>query len=115
MRFIVDESTGQGVANFLKALGHDVAVVAEEMLQAEDQDILARAVADARIVVTNDKDFGDLVFRNGLPHAGILLLRLVNESAANRIAVVKSVLEGHAADLPFRRCHGHPRSHTQIA
>jgi hypothetical protein len=28
---------------------------------------------------------------------------------------VKSVLEGHAADLPFRRCHGHPRSHTQIA
>jgi predicted nuclease of predicted toxin-antitoxin system len=41
-----------------------------------DNDILAWAVADQRLVITMDKDFGELVFRSGLPHAGILLLRL---------------------------------------
>ena len=82
MRFLVDESTGAAVAEFLRGQGHDVVAVAEITPQAIDQDILQSALADQRIVITNDKDFGDLVFRSGLAHAGVVLLRLRDESAA---------------------------------
>lgn len=100
MQFLIDESTGAAIAEFLRGLGHDALAVAEVMPQAKDEDILARAVAEGRIVVTNDKDFGELVFRSGLPHAGVLLLRLQDESSANRVAVVRAVLENLADQLP---------------
>src|SRR5437773_2002892 len=99
MRFLVDESSGAAVAEFLREQGHEVLAVAEAMPQAEDADILEKACSDRSIVVTNDKDFGELIYRSGHPHAGILLLRLRDESAANRVAVVKSVLKRHAGDL----------------
>jgi predicted nuclease of predicted toxin-antitoxin system len=99
MRFLVDESTGAAVAELLRDEGHEVLAVAHAMPQAEDAEILDKACADRYIVVTNDKDFGELVYRSGHPHAGIVLLRLRDESAANRVAVRKSVLEHHAADL----------------
>ena len=99
MRFLVDESTGAAVAQFLREQGHEVVVVAEVMPQAKDVAILRKAVDKKLIVVTNDKDFGDLVFRSGEEHAGILLLRLRDESAANRVHVVKQVLEKHADEI----------------
>jgi len=99
IQFVVDESTGTAVAEYLRSSGHDVLVVAETMPQADDAAILARATAEGRIVITNDKDFGELVFRNGQAHQGILLLRLRDESAANRVQVVKSVLDGYANRL----------------
>ena len=99
MRFMVDESTGQAVAEFLRGEGHDVLVVVESLPQANDDDILQRAVTEGRIVVTNDKDFGDLVFRSGLSHTGVVLLRLKNDGAANRVAAVRAVLERHADAL----------------
>ena len=99
MRFIVDESTGTAVVEYLRSIGHDVLAVAEMMPQADDRDILARAVSEGRILVTNDKDFGELVFRNGRAHHGVVLLRLHDESAANRVRVMTAVLEQYADRL----------------
>lgn len=102
MRFVVDESTGVSVVEYLRSVGHDVLAVAEAMPQADDQDILGRAVSEGRIVVTNDKDFGELIYRSGYEHCGVLLLRLRDESPSSRVRVVKAVLaqygdrlEGH--------------------
>jgi predicted nuclease of predicted toxin-antitoxin system len=92
MDFIVDECTGAAVAEDLRAAGHDVVVVAESMSQADDQTILNRAFDENRILITNDKDFGELVFRQGFLHHGVLLLRLQDDSSANRVRVVKTVL-----------------------
>ena len=97
MRLIVDESAGSAVAVLLRDLGHDVLVVAESMPQADDSAILARAVQELRVVITNDKDFGELVFRSGLAHVGVVLLRLRDESSTNRVAVMQAVL-GQCAD-----------------
>jgi len=97
--FIVDESTGAAVVNYLRSIGHDVLAVAEAMPQANDQDILARAAIEKRILITNDKDFGELVFRSDQAHHGVLLLRLRDESPANRVRVVKAVLEQYADRL----------------
>ena len=99
MRFIVDESTGAAVVRHLHAAGHDVLAVADEMPQAGDPDVLARAAHEGRILVTNDKDFGELIFRSGQAHSGVLLLRLQDESSANRVRVVQTVLERYADRL----------------
>jgi predicted nuclease of predicted toxin-antitoxin system len=63
MQFVVDESTGSAVVDYLRSLGHDVLAVAEAMPQADDSDILDQAAIEERILITNDKDFGELVFR----------------------------------------------------
>ena len=76
MLFIVDESTGAAVVEFLRGLGHDVLAVSESIPQADDSVILDWAVKDKRILITNDKDFGELVFRSDVVHACIVLLRL---------------------------------------
>ena len=102
MRFIVDESAGFSVANYLRSLNHDVLIVAEAMPEADDSDILARAVTEERIVVTNDKDFGELVFRSGQPHHCIILLRLQDEGVTNRVRVITALLNQYTEWLPDR-------------
>ena len=99
MRFMVDESAGTAIVEYLRSIGHDVLPAAETMPEAEDQNILARAMSEGRILVTNDKDFGELVFRSGQAHHGVFLLRPHDESPANRVRVVKAVLEQCAERL----------------
>jgi predicted nuclease of predicted toxin-antitoxin system len=99
MKFIIDESTGKAVAQFLREIGHDVVAVTETIPATEDRDILIKAASEGRIVITNDKDFGELIFRSGYAHNGVLFLRLQDESAANRVHVVKAVLEQYADSL----------------
>jgi predicted nuclease of predicted toxin-antitoxin system len=99
MRFLVDESTGVAVVKHLRAAGHDVISVAEEMFQAEDAEVLARAVAEDCILISNDKDFGDLVFRGLQGHKGVILLRLKEDSTPNRIRVLEHLLDHHADRL----------------
>jgi predicted nuclease of predicted toxin-antitoxin system len=94
MKFLVDECTGAAIVQFLRNPGYDVVAVAEEMPQAEDEEILARAVAEDRILVTNDKGFGEKVFRERHPHRGVILLRLADERPANRVRVMRALLEG---------------------
>jgi predicted nuclease of predicted toxin-antitoxin system len=99
MQFIVDESTGSAAVEYLRSADHDVLAVAEAMPQASDEDILARALGEERILVTNDKDFGELVFRSRQGHHDVILLRLHDESSANRVRVLEAVLAQHADRL----------------
>jgi predicted nuclease of predicted toxin-antitoxin system len=99
MRFLVDESTGAAVVEYLRRNDHDTLAVAEAMPQADDRDVITRAASEERVLITNDKDFGELVFRSGWAHHGVLLLRLHDESPSTRLNVIKSVLERYADKL----------------
>lgn len=77
MKFLANENISSGVIMGLRNLGHDVLSAKESMPSAPDEEILAQAVSENRIVVTHDKDFGELAYRWGLPPGGgIILLRL---------------------------------------
>lgn len=77
MRFLADESLERASVDAVRALGHDVTWVAEDTPSLPDEDVLARAVATNRILITADKDFGDLVFMRRLPATpGVILLRI---------------------------------------
>ena len=99
MRFMVDACTGPSVARWLRSLGHRVFSVHEKARGATDDVILTRARHGKYILITNDKDFGELVFHIGRPHRGIILLRVRNESVENKIAVLKQILEIHGDRL----------------
>jgi predicted nuclease of predicted toxin-antitoxin system len=75
MKFIVDECTGSNVANFLLKNNFDVISVFDEFRSASDEFILAKCYNESFIIITSDKDFGEMVFRQNLKHCGIILLR----------------------------------------
>jgi predicted nuclease of predicted toxin-antitoxin system len=62
MRFLADEGVDGGIVKTLRDEGHDVRWTAEELEGQKDAVVLAAAVKDARILITEDKDFGELVF-----------------------------------------------------
>ena len=58
-----------------------------------DDTVLQIATTDDRILITNDKDFGEMIFREGRPHRGVILLRLEDERPHNKIAVLRRLIE----------------------
>ena len=82
MKFLLDENIDARLLPFLLDLGHDVTSVAKDYLYGLlDEDVLALAHQEQRILLTNDRDFGELIFLQGLPHSGILLFRLAPNDA----------------------------------
>ena len=102
MRFLVDECTGPAVARWLEERDHDVFSVYDEAPGIPDEEVLQRAYREQRILVTNDEDFGEKVYRERRPHSGVVLLRLGNERSGNKIAVLRHLLDEYAARLPSR-------------
>lgn len=73
MRFLLDESADFPLADVLSQLGHDVKAIARDYPNAlKDEVVLAIANEDERIHITNDHDFGELIFRRQLSHAGVM-------------------------------------------
>jgi len=65
----------------------------------EDDEVIAKAFAENWILITNDKDFGDKIYRERRPHKGVVLLRLEDERSVNKIAILQRLLEGYAERL----------------
>lgn len=99
MRFLVDECTGPAVARWLREQNHDVFSVYEEARGADDDDLIRKAFAENWILITNDKDFGEKVYREQRAHRGVILLRLEDERSSNKIATIQRLLEGYADQL----------------
>jgi predicted nuclease of predicted toxin-antitoxin system len=74
MRLLADESCDFAVVRSLRAAGHDVKAVAEVSPRAQDSDVIRIAAGENRILLTEDKDFGRLVYA-GAPSAGVILIR----------------------------------------
>jgi len=100
MRFLVDECTGPGVAAWLRSEGHGVFSVFDEAQGIADEIVLTKAFSENWILITNDKDFGEMIFRERRQHHGIILLRLSDERSANKISVLKHLIENYSDKLP---------------
>ena len=72
MRFIADEGVDRSLVMFLRHDDHDVFYFAETDCGTEDEAILTLAKAENRILITRDKDFGELVYRMKRLHSGII-------------------------------------------
>jgi len=99
MRFLVDECTGPAVARWLREQNHEVFSVYDESPGITDDEVIKRANLEDWILITNDKGFGEKVFRERRPHKGVVFLRMQNERAANKIAILKRLLDNFADQL----------------
>src|SRR5205807_65552 len=95
-----DESVDVRVADYLRTLAHDVMVVAEDYEPSiPDPEVLAIARHEQRTLITNDRDFGELIFRQQEPPTGVIYLRLGTFDLASIVARLSDVLETHADRL----------------
>lgn len=81
----MDECTGTAVAEWLLTQNHEVFSVYDEARGLDDDGVVQKAYAENWILITNDKDFGEKVYRELHPHKGVVLLSLDVERAAYKI------------------------------
>jgi len=97
MRIITNENISGTVIRLLRESGHDVVSVKESLKGASDATILKRAQADRRLLITHDKDFGELAFRFRLPaESGVVVFRLSGRSPEADSRRILEVLEARS-------------------
>lgn len=98
MKFLLDVcASSHSLRALLMNLGHDVQLAGEKGLSVSDEEILGLAHQDGRLVITLDKDFGELVFVQRRPHAGII--RFLDMPIAEQVAAMQELLSSYRADL----------------
>ena len=100
MNFLVDRCAGRKLTQWLQSQGHDALDARELGPDPGDRALLERAVSENRILITMDKDFGELIHLHGRPHAG--LIRLPDVRIAQRIALVEDLILNHLQALDER-------------
>jgi predicted nuclease of predicted toxin-antitoxin system len=100
VRFLVDECTGSFVARWLSSEGHDVFSVFDQARGIDDEAVIQKAYAENRILITNDKDFEEKVYRDRHLHHGVILMRLENERSSVKIETLRRLLELYSDRLP---------------
>ena len=99
LKFLADESLEYSIVLYLRKSGYDVVSVAEDFPSEKDKVILKRAYREDRIIITNDKDFSDLVFLNKLGHKGVVLLRFRSENVETKIEFLESFLKNYSSKI----------------
>ena len=99
MNLVADESVDRPIVDRLRRDGHEVLYVAEPSPGIDDDAVLGRANEHGALLITADKDFGELVFRLGRVHAGVMLLRLSGVPPRTKAQIVSEVLSSHGDGL----------------
>ena len=119
MRILANENFPGDAIAALRQRGHDVAWIRTDAPGSSDRQVLARAETEDRVLITFDKDFGELAFRAKLPAStGIILFRISAPSSARVARVAAAALEsrtdwaGHFAVIEDTRIRMTPLPHA---
>lgn len=99
MRFLADESCDFAVVRVLRTAGHDVLAVSEFMQRSADHELMDMAHKERRILLTEDKDFGWLVFVAHAESAGVVLIRFPAEARRTLATSVAQVVTERGMEL----------------
>lgn len=100
MNFVADESVDQQIVNKLREDGHSVIYVAEMDPGIPDEDVIGLANQQPAILITSDKDFGELVFRQALATHGVVLIRLAGLSQSRKAEILSSAIRERSSEIP---------------
>ena len=101
MNFVADEGIDRQIVDRLRRDGHEILYVAEMEPSISDEEVLNRANEKSALLITADKDFGEMVFhQNLLTVGGVVLLRLLGLSPERKAEIVSKVIENRIGDLP---------------
>lgn len=99
IKFIVDVGVGKSIENYLRDKGYDSKAVREIDPAMSDDDIIRLAATEKRMVVTMDKDFGELVYHSCMDHYGVLLLRLEDATVPEKLQIIKFLLNSYSSKM----------------
>ena len=99
MKFLADENLDAPIVKELRANGFDVLFILESHSGIDDEDVLSIAKSQDRLLITQDKDFGELVFRLNQIHAGVILVRLGGISPSQKASIVTYTVLTHLNEL----------------
>lgn len=100
MKFLADAHISLQMVEMLRSVGHDCADASAIPPRMQDIDVLRMAASESRVVLTADKDFGELVFVHAIPCPGVVLVRVSLAEEADRVAHVRSVWTTVLSRLP---------------
>jgi predicted nuclease of predicted toxin-antitoxin system len=104
LKFIVDVGISKKVEQWLQNHGYDIKSIRDINPRMSDKEILKMATSERRMVITMDKDFGELVYNSGLPHSGVLLLRLEEARSVEKVKIIEKILERYSDKLSNNFC-----------
>ena len=99
MDLVADENVDAPIVAALRAAGHRTVYVQELDPGIDDDEVLDLANRSGALLLTSDKDFGELVFRQGLVHAGVILYRLAGFTGECKAAAILNLLRTHGDAL----------------
>jgi len=99
MNLVADENIDRGIVERLRLDGHQVEWIAEVSPSVSDEEVLCLAASSGALLITEDKDFGELVYRRNLSHSGVLLIRLEGLDNFTKAEVVSRAVRDNQIEL----------------
>jgi predicted nuclease of predicted toxin-antitoxin system len=99
MNLVADESVAHPIIERLRADGHTVVSIREISRGDSDQEVLHQSLRTDSPLLTEDKDFGELVYRMAADHAGVVLIRLNSLPRAARAEIVSRAIRDHGPEF----------------
>jgi predicted nuclease of predicted toxin-antitoxin system len=99
IKFLADESCDFLIVRTLRSLEYDVLSVAESFPSASDQEVLQHATKEKRILLTEDKDFGEWVFAHGENISGVILIRFPGNARTQLGEDIRLLVDVHGSEL----------------
>ena len=99
LRFLADESCDFAIVRALREYGHDVFAVSEVMNRSDDRELIEQSHREKRILLTEDKDFGWLVYASHADSSGVILIRFPGNARRSLVESVRQVVEEQSARL----------------
>lgn len=99
MKLLADEGVDKPIVDALRLSGFNVTYILEDNQGADDEFILKMALKQRRLLITQDKDFGEIVFRLRRSHYGVILIRLLGNSPIKKAEIVVKLLLQYKEEL----------------
>jgi predicted nuclease of predicted toxin-antitoxin system len=99
VKWIADESVDKPIVEALRSLGHEVYYILEKNKGIPDKEVLRIANEKSGSLITGDKDFGEIVFRQKKHHPGVVLFRLSGLSNEQKIQMILSAIDRHQQEM----------------
>jgi predicted nuclease of predicted toxin-antitoxin system len=100
LKLVIDESVGHPIIERLRHEGYDIQAIEDAAPGADDTIVLDIATRSGGILMTEDKDFGDLIYQRHLPlGAGVILLRLEGMPTADKCDHIAAVMHSRGAEM----------------
>jgi len=99
IRFLADVNVEKPIVDYIVQQGYDIKWIPDYQCAMTDETLLDLARTESRILITNDKDFGELVFLQKRLHAGVILFRVKGQTSAYKVRLFKKLLMGYKNKL----------------